>query len=79
MQPVKTVYRQIVVLFSEGAKKGQIDKLLETYTNTVYYMNLHYNKILQKATPNMGVFSIYYRMVETVTLSHGNAVSLQAP
>jgi hypothetical protein len=46
MQPVKTVYRQTVVSFSQGAKKGQIDTLLETYTNTVNYMNIHYYKIL---------------------------------
>ena len=46
MQPLKTVYRQTGVSFSEGAKIGQIDKLLETYTNTVNYMNLHYYKIL---------------------------------
>ena len=44
MQPLKTVYRQRVVSFSE------IDELLETYTN------LHYYKILFNATPNMGVF-----------------------
>jgi len=46
MQPLKTVYRQTGVSFSEGAKIGQIDKLLETYINTVHYMSLHYNEIL---------------------------------